>query len=120
MSNPSWKMPRSVPPFSMLLADLGNPQPRQIAKTFQVSERTARRWVKNDNPPFMVLLATYWLTSWGREEVHCEAENAARMHTGLYEALRRENAALKVRIQRLEDLGEFESANQPFLQEVRA
>ncbi|NIC40748.1 hypothetical protein [Aquabacterium sp. A08] len=109
----SWKMPRGVPPLSVMLDDLSNPPPVVLARCFGVSERTVRRWVRHDSAPRPVLFAVFWLTSWGRQTVHLEAENAARMHAGLYECLRRENAALMARIGRLEALGDFGSANLP-------
>lgn len=103
-----------------MLDDLGNPPARVIARSFAVSEATARRWIKNDNPPLPVLLATYWLTRWGQSEVDAEAVNAARMHAGLYEALRRENNTLKQRIGYLERTGDFGTANMPTLRQWSA
>ncbi len=110
------RLPSSVPSFSILLDDLGHPPPRVIARTFRVTEATVKRWIKTDNPPLAVLYATFWLTSWGRSTVHTEAENAARMHAGLYECLRRQNQALLQKIDHLEALGQFGSANSPLLQ----
>ncbi len=109
----SWKMPRSIPPLSVMLDDLRHPPPKVLARTLNVSERTVRRWIREDRAPRSVLFAVFWLTTWGRQEVHHEAEFRAHMHVGLYEALRRENAALHARIAHLENVGDFGTANAP-------
>lgn len=109
----SWKLPRNVPPLSLMMDDLGHPPPRVIARAFDVTERTVRRWLRDDRAPRAVLFSVFWLTRWGREQVHHEAEYRAHFHVGLYEALRRENAALHARIARLDALGDFGTANAP-------
>jgi hypothetical protein len=112
----SFKMPRRVPPFSMMMDDLGNPPPAKIARCLGVTVPTVRRWIRTDNPPLPVLLAVYWLTSWGQNEAHTEAHNSARLHAGLCESLRRENQTLCRRIEYLERIGHFGSANAPRLE----
>lgn len=109
----SWKMPRGVPPLSVMLDDLSNPPPAVLARCFGVTERTVRRWVREDTAPRPVLFAVFWLTSWGRLTVHLEAENAARFHAVLNGCLKRENDTLRARIGRLERLGRFGSGNMP-------
>lgn len=113
----SWKMPRQVPPLSMMLDDLGNPPAQILARSLGVSERTARRWIRADSAPLPVLLSVFWLTSWGRSQIHIEAENAARLHAGLHECLRHENSALHARIDRLQKIGDFGCANRPEFRE---
>lgn len=115
----SWKMPRSWPTLRMMLENLGNPPTDVLARTFGVSAGTVRRWIRQDCAPRAVLLAVFWLTSWGRQEIHAEAEQAARLHAALHEALRRENDALHARIARLEEMSEFGSANAAYFQTRR-
>lgn len=115
-----WRLPSYVPPFSVMLDNLGNPSAKKIARGLGVSESTARRWIKTDNPPKTVLYATFWLTTWGRQHIHIEAENSASMHAGLYECLRRENENLRRRIEYLERVGVFGSANDPVINAGRS
>jgi hypothetical protein len=107
----TFKMPRSVPPFSVMLDNLGNPPADMMAKRLGVSVGTMRRYIKSDNPPLTVLLAVYWLTTWGHSEVDCEAVNTSRLHVGLYECAVREIRTLQTRIAYLERVGHFGCAN---------
>lgn len=115
----AWKMPTSWPPLAIMLDDLGNPPPKVLAKTFGVSEVTARKWIRNDRAPRSVQISLFWLTSWGRQHVHADAENGARLHAGLYEALKRENSALMARIAYLEKVGQFGARNAPIYEKPR-
>jgi len=103
----------------MMLEDLGNPPVKVLAKTFGVSESTVRRWVRQDRAPLSVQIAVFWLTSWGRQHIHADAENAARLHAALYEALRRENRTLQGRLAYLEKLGDFGASNAPSYERPR-
>ena len=111
----SWRMPRQVPPFSMMMEDIGHPSLRIVSRHFRVTEGTVKRWIRTENPPLSVQYAVFWLTSWGRQHIHAEAEMLAQMHAGLYECLRRENETLKRRIEHLERVGDFGSANDPLM-----
>ena len=115
----AWKMPTSWPTLATMLDDLGNPPPKVLAKTFGVSEATARRWICTEEAPRAVQLSLFWLTSWGRQHVHADAENGARLHAALYEALRRENAALMARVAHLEKVGQFGAVNAPVYERPR-
>lgn len=106
-------MPRQVPPLGVILANIGNPGPRALARALGVSERSAQRWIAADEAPLPVLLALFWLTSWGASQVECQAVNAAAVHAQLVAALRAENDRLRAEIQRLVSLGSFGSANDP-------
>jgi predicted DNA-binding transcriptional regulator AlpA len=107
------KLPRQLPPLSALLRDLGNPRPAAVARALGVSERTAWRWLADDEAPRSALLALYWLTSWGASEVVSDARQAIGIARGLADALQRENAALRAEIGRLGAIGDFGSANDP-------
>jgi len=79
-------LPTHVPPLSILLDNIGA-RPAQIAHALNVSERSVRRWISKDQAPQSVLLALFFCSTWGRSAVHCEAENAARLYTGLARCL---------------------------------
>ena len=55
----------------------------------------------------------------GPSDVHADAENGARLHAGLYEALRRENLALQARVAYLEKVGQFGAVNAPVYERPR-
>ncbi len=73
-----------------------------------------------DEAPRAAALALFWETRWGLSALDAQAVNLVRTHIGLNNALRRENAALLRRIQRLEAIGGFGSANDPLMGSVFA
>ena len=107
------RLPRQLPLLSDLLNDIGNPEPKAIAKSLQVSERTVRMWLKQDHAPHAAMLALYWLTKWGRSEVDCEAHNAAVMSATMARARLDRINELQGQIKRLGQIAQFGSANDP-------
>lgn len=107
------RLPRQLPAFPDLLADLGNPGAAVLARALGVTDRTVRRWLVDGNAPRPVLLALFWLTRWGQSEVACEAHNSAVMHAGMVGCLQREIASLRRELGRVLALSEFGSANSP-------
>lgn len=113
--------PNHLPPLSVLVGDLHGPRtPEAIGHHLGVSGLTVRRWMSKDEAPRAAALALFWETRWGLSALDARAVNLVRMHVGLNMALRRENAALQRRVQRLEALGGFGSANEPSFGSVRA
>lgn len=104
-----------TPPLNYLLDDLLTRDAAAIARHLGVSVRTFKRWKAADDAPRSVMLALFFETRWGVSQVHCEAYNRAMYADGLADSLRRENAALLVRIARLERLGDFGASNAPTL-----
>ena len=45
------RIPRRLPPLSDLLADLGHPDEKAVAKALGVSESTVYRWKRKDKAP---------------------------------------------------------------------
>jgi len=88
------RLPRHLPPLSLMLDDLGRPSPAAVARSLGVSVRSVRRWIAADEAPRPVLAALFWLTRWGVSEIDAEAHNAATMAAGYVRALKDENAAL--------------------------
>lgn len=106
--------PTQLPPLAILIDDLhGSRTPEAIGKHLGVSALTVRRWIKADQAPRSAMLALFWETRWGLSALDAQAVNLVRSHIGLNNALRRENAALTRRIQYLESVGKFGSANAP-------
>lgn len=112
------KAPSVTPPLSWMLDDLGRPHPRKLARLLGVSERTVRRWMKDDQAPRAVLYAIYWLTSWGQQAVHAELHNSATMYAGYVACLKSEVESLRHELARVLSLAHFDSANAPSMVDV--
>lgn len=106
--------PRALPALSQLLPDLGNPSPREIARYLDVTERTVYRWQATDAPPKAVRLALFWESSYGQSALDAELYNSVAVWKNLSESLNHEAQMLRVRIARLEKIGDFAAANAPY------
>lgn len=102
-----------TPPLSLLLDDMFEKNLKKVAKHLGVTVATLKRWKAADQAPKAVMLALFYESRWGYSLLYSTAYNAETMARGLAESFKRENAALRVRIARLEALGNFESANEP-------
>ncbi len=111
--------PNQLPPLSVLVGDLHGPRtPEAIGHHLGVSALTVRRWIAKDEAPRSAALALFWETRWGLSALDAQAVNLVRSHVGLNNALRRANAALQRRVEMLEALGGFGSANSPMFVNV--
>ena len=106
-------IPKHVPPLSMMLADMANPKPREVARALGVTERTVQRWLRADRAPRAVLLALFWLTRWGQSAVDCHAHNSATLSAAVAASLTREVENLNAKVGRLARIGDFGAANDP-------
>lgn len=114
------KAPKVLPALHLMIDDLmGSTSPDALGDHLGVSSATARRWMSCDAAPRAAALALFWETRWGLSVLDAEAVNLVRSHVGLNNALRRENATLRARIARLELIGQFGSANEPMMINVR-
>lgn len=84
------RIPRHLPHFADLRADLGNPHPAHLAAALGVDESTVRRWVKTGQCPRPAALALFWLTRWGASELDAELFNRWRISAALCNALQAE------------------------------
>lgn len=107
--------PRATPALSLLLPDLGNPSPREIARYLGVTERTIYAWKAANHAPRAAMLALFWESSYGRSALDCELHNSAMVHKLHADSLARHVVNLETRIARLEKIGSFGSANAPSL-----
>lgn len=114
------RAPRQLPPLDAILSDLGQPTPAMIGRALGVHERTVYHWLARGHAPRPAHLALFWESTWGRSQISADSENAAMWARGEAEALRREVAALRARVARLERVGHFGSANAPYLVAVAA
>ena len=103
------RMPRNLLPLKEMLADIGRPTPKELAKALGVTERTVWRWLSEDSAPRPVLLAIFWLTRWGVSEIDCEAHNVATRARGLQDEL----DSIRERLARVAKIGDFGSSNDP-------
>ena len=107
--------PKTLPAWQSMLDDLGRPPPKRVARVLGVGVRTVYRYNRDGHVPRAVLLALFWLTSWGRSAVHAQAWNDAQVAVGYVDALQREVARLQGTVDRLQALGHSGAANDPLL-----
>ncbi len=107
------RIPSQLPPLELLIADIGRPSPRALAKALHVSERTVRRWIREEQAPMPVMLALFWVSRWGVSAVNAEAHNAAVMQAQLANAHAREVLELRERLRRMGQIADFGAANDP-------
>jgi len=106
-------VPRYVPIWHQLMEELNNPEPKRLAKVLGVGVRTIYRYNATGRAPKASCLALYWLTSWGRADVHAQAVADCQLAVGYFKALERENKVLKVKVTHLLALGGYGAANDP-------
>lgn len=102
-----------TPPLSYLLDDIFTRDPKKVAKHLGVTVQTLKKWKDTDTAPRAALLALFYESRWGYSLMYTTAHNGEKYARELAQSLQRTNDALRVRIARLEALGNFESANEP-------
>lgn len=114
------RLPKRMPSFGDMLADLGSAHPRDVAKALGVNPGTVRRWIREGDAPRPAALALFWVTRWGQQWADADLFNLAQVHMGLSAARLRELEQAQAEIERLREqisrlgrLGEFGSANDP-------
>lgn len=108
-----------TPPLSYLLDDIFERDLNKVAKFLGVTPQTLKRWKAADDAPRAALLALFYESRWGYSLMYTTAHNGEMRYRELADSRGRENAALRLRIERLERLGDFGAANRPTLQAVR-
>lgn len=107
------RLPQQLPPFAMMLDDIGNPSAGHLAKAMGVSETTARRWIAEGSAPQSVQLAVFWVTRWGASAADTNAYNDALHHAQEARILRRQLQDLQSQLAQLEQIADFGAANDP-------
>lgn len=100
------RLPRQLPPLSLMLADIGEPKPAQLARLLGVKPATVSRWIAKDAAPLPVLLAIFWLTRWGRSQIDADMTNAAQLHADHARALGLQLQETRAQLARLAGLVE--------------
>lgn len=107
-----YHIPAHVPPLAELVEQLGRPSAVDLARALGVTPRTVFRWQASEAPR-VARLAVFWITPAGWSAHTSEAARQLADYRALADARARECAALRGRIERLETLGDFGSANRP-------
>lgn len=94
--------PKRVEPWPEIIADLGYPGPRDVARVLGVDVIHVDHWNQSGSAPKWACLALYWLTSWGRAEVHAQAVRDAQLAMQCLRAVERERDALARQLGRAE------------------
>lgn len=111
--------PGALPPLPLILADLGDPSPAELAHALDVAPSTVRRWLAAGAAPLAATLALFWLTSWGRSQVECHAVNDARMLGQVVRSQADELVELRAELARVLQLADFGAANAPTMADQR-
>lgn len=107
------RLPTAIPPFSVMLEDIGSPAVHPLAKAMGFSVQTAKKWIEADEAPLAVKLALFWITRWGATDINSRAHNDAVMYYGLAKSGARQVTELQGQIEHVERLADFGSANDP-------
>lgn len=105
--------PRALPVWQTILEDLGNPHPARVAKVLGLGSRTIYRYNRQGFAPRHVCLALFWLTRWGRSEIHCQAVNDCRIAVALANALQADVRQLRSQLADVLALGTTGAASSP-------
>lgn len=108
--------PRTLPIWQSILDDLSNPPAARVARVLGVGTRTVYRWNRTGKAPRSACLALFWLTRWGRSEVHCAAVNDCAAAVGLARALDLEVRQLRTQLAHVLALSDSGAANDPVAQ----
>lgn len=104
-----------TPPLSYLLDDIFERDLNKVAKFLGVTPATLKRWKSAGHAPRAAMLALFYESRWGYSLMYTTAFNAETVARQEVDSLKRKNAALLVRIARLEATGDFGAANAPLM-----
>lgn len=114
------RLPKQMPSLEMMLADIGNPRPDQLAKALGVSVKTIYRWKQEEEAPRVAMLALFFVTQWGRGQVHCDAHNDALQQAQIAACYRSQLKEMQAQLKEtqaqlvhLGRIGDFGAANDP-------
>lgn len=92
--------PRVVEPWPRIMEDLGYPGPVAVGRALGVDPIHVDHWNQSGTAPKWACLALYWLTSWGRAEVHAQAVRDAQLAFQCLRAVERERDGLALALGR--------------------
>lgn len=110
--------PLTIPDLEVLVDSICASR-KEIAAHLGVTVRTLNGWIDRGVAPRLAGVALFMESEYGRRTMDCELVNKAELMSGLAECLKRDAATLRTRIERLERVGDFGSANAPVYQKAR-
>lgn len=93
------RLPKTLPSFAELVADLGHPKAEALAKSLDVSPSTVRRW-RREQAPRTAILALWWLSRWGQSAWTCEMAQRQAIGWRTADAVSLEDASKVVTLKR--------------------
>jgi predicted DNA-binding transcriptional regulator AlpA len=109
--------PASLPIWQRIVEDLGNPHPRHLARVLGLGLRTIYRYNRDAQAPRHVCLALFWLTRWGRSEIHCQAVNDCTLAVSYANALETELRQARTQLAHVLAISDTGAANGPLTSE---
>ena len=92
---------------------------KDVAAHLGVSLRTLTGWIATNSAPRAAVVALFLESDYGRQSIHADLHNRAALMSDLADCLRRERSTLQTRIERLESLADYGSANAPHYRNAR-
>lgn len=107
------QVPPTVPMWGLIMEDLAFPDVGAVMRVLGVEADLVQEWNRTGSAPKWACLALFWLTRWGRAEVHQQATHDALVAVQCLRAVERERdravAALDVMRHGLGQLGLVEA-----------
>ncbi len=99
-----FRAPTLTPQLCTLLDDLPTRDLGRVARHLGIARSTLTRYKRTGNAPRLVHLALFWETRWGASVIDCDLVNLQRLQRGQIEALERENATLRLQLDKAHEL----------------
>jgi hypothetical protein len=109
------RLPRTLPPVAVLLADLEHPTGAELAAALGVSLRSVWRWRAADAWPRSVHLALFFASRYGWSVVDSESRYAVQLARALADALLAERDTLRRQLDQVQTMANTGAANAPVL-----
>lgn len=103
-----------LPSFNQLLNAQPTTSKSALCKHLKITPQTLARWTKAGTAPRAAMLALFYESDYGYSLINSTAQNGEMYARTRATGLETENAALRLRIAHLLDVGDFGAANEPF------
>lgn len=88
------QVPPTIPVWSLIMEDLAFPDVGSVMRVLGVEAHQVQEWNRTGSAPKWACLALFWLTRWGRSEVHQQATHDAIVAVQCLRAVERERDRL--------------------------
>jgi hypothetical protein len=88
------QIPPTIPVWSLIMEDLAFPDVGSVMRVLGVEADQVQEWNRTGRAPKWACLALFWLTRWGRSEVHQQATHDAIVAVQCLRAVERERDRL--------------------------